>query len=97
MCFRPPTVGKPKKCEKCGTMNPPAAKECRKCKNALSNQQEPIECARCGQMNAPDAPACTNCGLTAAEVRAAKPVKCPTCGFENLSVAVQCKKCNAPL
>jgi ribosomal protein L40E len=35
MCFRPPAAGKPKKCPQCGTLNPPVAKECKKCKALL--------------------------------------------------------------
>lgn len=40
MCFRPPTAAKPKKCPKCGTMNPGTLKICRKCQSPLSSPDQ---------------------------------------------------------
>lgn len=44
MCFRPPSVSKPKKCPSCGTVNPGNLKECRNCKHPLdSGEQKTVE------------------------------------------------------
>jgi ribosomal protein L40E len=68
MCFRPPTVGKPKKCPECGSVNPAIVKQCRKCGVDLPEPEtEKIKCPRCGAENLQSAVKCPECGLTAGE------------------------------
>lgn len=62
MCFRPPTVSKPKKCPNCGMPNPAIAKVCFKCKTELPKNQ--IACPSCGKMNDDSALECVHCGFT---------------------------------
>jgi ribosomal protein L40E len=40
MCFRPPSASKPKKCPNCDALNPPIAKNCVKCKSALTEEKK---------------------------------------------------------
>jgi ribosomal protein L40E len=68
MCFRPPSVGKPKKCPECGSYNPAILKQCRKCGGDLPEPEAvKMTCPRCGAENPASAPKCGECGLTAGE------------------------------
>ena len=68
MCFRPPSVSKPKRCPDCNSLNPGTLTVCRKCGAALP-EPEPVKvlCPRCGAENLESDTVCKECGLTAGE------------------------------
>lgn len=69
MCFRPPQVGKPKRCPSCGAMNQYNLTHCKRCKAELPEGDVPmIKCPSCGKENRYDTDACDFCGMTAAEM-----------------------------
>ena len=61
MCFRPPTVRKPKKCPKCGILNPATIKTCNKCGAELPGDTTP--CPHCGVQQPVTNKVCKNCGF----------------------------------
>ena len=61
MCFRPPSVRKPKKCTNCGTLNPAAIKVCNKCGAPLP--EDTIPCPHCGVQQPVTNKVCGNCGF----------------------------------